>query len=162
METLGEFTQKLTRICDKEALTAVHDRLIQYGYKVQSKHAGAGKCGFDIKYSIKSRKPLVQILYKRNKNADFEIHMRPLHVAQYASRFSELSEYVRGACLGGRDCGDCGYCTKAYEYEHGGAKYRKCQFICFNFAFTDFDESDIDSIMLLLNMELERLHPQGT
>jgi len=154
---IDEFVQKLERGNDKKALLAIHERLMQYDYKMQAKHTGAGNLGFDIKYSIKSRKPIAQVLYRKNKDADFEIHVRPLHVAQYAHRFSELSEHIRNCCIGGKDCTQCGYCDKAYEYECAGVKYCKCQFICFNFRLENIGEHDIDSIVRVLDMELEQI-----
>ena len=151
---IDDFARKLPRENDRKALAAVHERLTREGYKIQAKHNGAG---FDIKYSIKSRKPIVAILYKKNKDADFEIHVRPLHVARYANRFCELSEHIRNCCINGRECGRCGYCDKAYVFEYEGITYVKCQFICANFCFTDIDEGDADSILRILDMELEEI-----
>jgi len=98
---MEEFTHMLKRKSERDALSAVQ------GYKLQAKHSGEG---FDLKCNIKSRKPLVAIRYKKNKNAGFELHIRPLHVARYAYRFSELSERIRDCCINGRDCTKCGYC----------------------------------------------------
>jgi len=88
---ISGFLQKLEHDNDKKALSAIHERLLQYGYKMQAKHIAAGKLGFDIKYNIKSRKPIVQILYRKNKDTGFEIHMRPLHVSRYANRFFRIN-----------------------------------------------------------------------
>ena len=148
---LSEYTEKLTQPTDREALLALHEKLMDCGYKMQSKHRGAG---FGLKYSIKSRKPLLAVEYKKNKNSGFEIHLRPLHVAQYAHRLGELSEHIRDCCLGGRDCGRCGYCDKAYVFEYAGAVYTKCQFICYNFCFTELQPGDGASILRVLEMEL--------
>jgi len=71
--------------------------------------------------------------------------------------FSELTEHIRNCCIGGKDCTKCGYCDKAYEYEYENIKYCKCQFICFNFRFENIDELDIDSIIRVLDMELEEI-----
>ena len=161
INNLNSFTQKLACDNDIKALTAIHERLMQYGYKMQTKHIGAAKSGFDIKYSIKSRKPIVQALYKKNKDAGFEIHMRPLNVTRYADRFFELTEHIRNCCINGKDCTKCGYCDKAYEYEYEGVRYNKCQFICFNFRFTNIDELDVDSIIRVLDMELSHIHISG-
>ncbi len=139
---------------DKTAFMAVHDRLISSGYKMQAKQ---NKSGFDVKYSIKSRKPIVQMLYGKNKNSGFEIHMRLLHVAQYSKRFSELSAHIRDCCLQGGDCRNCGYCDKAYVFEFEGITYTKCQFICANFCFTGIDVDDVDSIIRVLDMELRSM-----
>ena len=155
--TLDSFTQKIESDTDKKALIAVHERLMQHGYKMHGKQTGAQQSGFDIKYSIKSRKPIVQVLYKKNKDAGYEIHMRPLHVAQYASHFSELTEHIRDCCVSGKDCTQCGYCDKAYKYEVEGVKYCKCQFICYNFRFENIEEADVDSILQILEMELEHI-----
>jgi len=152
---IDDFLQYLQRESDRKALSLVHHRLMDNGYKMQAKHKNLG---FDIKYSTKSRKPIVAAHYKKNKDSDFELHVRPLHVAQYARRFAELSEHVRNCCLQGRDCVKCGYCGKAYEYEYEGVNYLKCQFICFNFCFTDIEEQDVDSILRVLDMELEQIH----
>jgi hypothetical protein len=149
-----DFLQKLERESDKMALTAIHERLMRGGYKIQAKHKGAG---FDIKYSIKSRKPIVQILYKKDKYSGFEIHLRPLHIEHYSNRLSELSEHIRNCCIQGKDCGKCGYCDKAYVYEYEGITYVKCQFICFNFRFINIDICDIDSVIRVLDMELEQI-----
>ena len=152
VNNIDDFAQKLKRQIDQKVLLAVHDKLIQKEYKIQAKHQGAG---FDIKYSIKSRKPIVAMCGR--KDGAFEIHLRPLHVASYANRFSELSEHIRNCCLQGKDCFRCGYCDKAYEYEYNGTAYVKCQFICFNFCFTEIEDCDVDSILQVLDMELEQI-----
>ena len=149
---MNEFLAMLERESDKQVLSALHERLTGLGYKAMTKPSGQG---FDIKYSVKSRKPLVAIAYK--KGTGFEVHIRPLHVASYAHRLSELSEHIRECCLGGRDCARCGYCDKAYAYEYEGKAYFKCQFICFNFRFTDIQEGDVESILKVLDMELEQI-----
>jgi hypothetical protein len=154
---IDNFLKKLRRESDKIVLSAIHERLMNNGYKIQAKHKGVGGAGFDIKYSIKSKKPIVEAFYKKNKSSDFELHVRPLHVFQYAHRFSELSEHIKNSCIQGRDCIKCGYCDKAYEYEYEGIKYVKCQFICYNFCFTDIEDQDVDSILRVLDMELERI-----
>jgi len=152
--SIDDFLKKLERESEKRALDIIHERLMRIGYKIQAKHKGLG---FDIKYSIKSRKPIATASYRKNKESGFELHIRPLHVAQYANRFSELSEHIRNCCIQGKDCTRCGYCDKAYEYEYEGISYVKCQFICFNFCFTDIEDSDIDSILQVLDMELEHV-----
>ena len=73
-----EFAEKLNQKSDKNVLIAVHKKLIKSGYKIQAKYKGLG---FDIKYSIKSRKPIVEIFNKKNRNSNFEMHIRPFYVA---------------------------------------------------------------------------------
>jgi hypothetical protein len=136
-------------------LTEVHRKLIDSGYKILAKHKGIG---FDIKYNIKNRNPIVAVLYRKNKDSGFEMHIRPLHVAQYAGHFSELSEHIKNCCTQGRDCINCGYCDNAYEYEYEGIFYKKCQFICYNFCFTEIEEQDINSILQVLDMELQHIN----
>ena len=149
-----DFAQKLARKGDRDALLAVHERLTNAGYKLQAKGKGDG---FDIKYSIKSRKPIAAVLYQKNKGSAFELHVRPQHVSQYADRFAEMTEHIRNCCIQGKDCTKCGYCDKAYVYEYEGVTYTKCQFICYNFCFTDIEEQDVSSILRVLDMELENI-----
>jgi hypothetical protein len=59
---INDFAQKLNRKSEQKALLCVHERLTNIGYKLTAKHKGMG---FDIKYNIKSQKPIVQILYKK-------------------------------------------------------------------------------------------------
>lgn len=69
-----------------------------------------------------------------------------------------MSENIRNCCIKGKDCTKCGYCDKAYEYEFDGMNFVKCQFICYNFCFVNIENQDVNSIVNILDMELEQIH----
>jgi len=139
----------------REILQAVDANLTNKGFT--RKVLSSGFFAWTVKYFYKKDRKETAVIHIEC-DGSFAVNIRPLNAAEYSHRFGELNENVRGLCLNGPDCRHCGYCTNEYYFEYEGKEYVKCQIICANFSLRGLKKDDINSVLLLLDWETDRLN----
>jgi hypothetical protein len=138
----------------KRVFQSVDDAMVGKGFTRVVHYSGF--FNWTVKYfHMKSRKETAVFHIERDDT--LALNIRPLHVAEYAHRFDELNDHVRGLCLNGADCRRCGYCQNEYRFVYRGREYVKCQIICGNFHLHGLGGDDIDSVLSLLEWETGKL-----
>jgi len=76
------------------------------------------------------------------------------------STFDKLDSFsgnIRNQIINSANCGHCSSkCeNKQYAFTYEEKAYVKCHFLCNNFSFQNMDKNDIDSLMDIINNEIE-------
>jgi len=107
---------------------------------------------------IKNSKETVNINTK-NKGLDIKIRIENQNTF---GKLDEFTENIRNQILNGYDCHYCGTgCEgKKYIFTFHGNEYVKCQYLGCNFRFRKIDESDIASMMDIIDGEFAHKQTQ--
>ena len=71
-------------------------------------------------------------------------------------KLDSLSENIKNQILNAANCGHCSSkCNKQYLFTYQKNTYEKCHFLCSNFSFQNMNEKDADSLMEIINNEIE-------
>ena len=109
---------------------------------------------------IKKSKETVSINTKKdcsrdvvNEGVDIKIRIEDQNTFE---KLAEFTNNIRNQILNAIDCHYCSVKCKGkkYIFAFHGKEYVKCQYLGCNFRFPKIDESDIASIMIIVNAEL--------
>lgn len=96
------------------------------------------------------------ILGTLDNRKDFIIQLR-ISDRTVFNKLDDLSENIRVSMLNGPNCKETCFrkCEKSYVFNYHNEKYRKCQALICNFIFRNIQQEDINSLLGLINNEIE-------
>jgi hypothetical protein len=121
----------------------------------------AGPQGYNVHFLIKGSKDAVIISTRNFGGVQLRIKDRSTF-----DKLDEYSENIRNNILNGYPCQRCtpdggefmGHGEYVFTYK--GIEYRKCQMLCGNFKLSNLTDDDIDSLMDIINREIEYGKPK--
>ena len=135
---------------DKQAAKAIYDKLAGLNYFVKIEYnIFFGKARFA---PSKSKKELVYL--DSDRDSVLRIKLRLQNIARYADNLGQLPPNILRQTLSGSNCHECGGCKNGVAFSYDGKNYKKCYVICAGFVYSGLDEQDIESLIKLINWEL--------
>ena len=143
---------------EKEIIRQIVGRFLDYGLpiKVKQYHQPCMEGTFRILCFIKKSAEAVIINNKGMGHDGASIQVR-IEDRNTLDKLGSFSENIKNQIINSANCGHCSSkCeNKQYVFAYKEKAYVKCHFLCNNFYFQNMDKNDIDSLMEIINNEIE-------
>jgi len=156
-EFMEIFLSTIDSYDEKDIIRKIVERFIDCGLPLKVKqYSQACMDGtFRILCFIKKSAEVVIINNKGMGRDGVSIQVR-IEDRSTLDKLDDFSENTKNQILNAANCGHCSSkCNKQYVFTYQKTKYEKCHFLCNNFTFQNMDKNDADSLVEIINTEIE-------